>query len=200
MPTVALRDVPARFLDSRKWAELRAFAKRELIALTYINAPFPDEDNPSAFFWGRDGSFDEAVHCYRTGRALLKECRLLLVQRRLVATGLRPDRDREMIPALEWTDLWPMFATNRASGPNYVFDDVEIHEASPIESSEQIILSNCINWLRTQSSEMLSQKKGALIYRARAELEDKVTHAIFNVAYKIVLNLPRGRPRKIRKN
>ena len=94
MSTVALRDVPARFLDSRKWAELRSFAKRELIALTYINGPFPDEDNPSDFFWGRDGSFDEAVHCYRTGRALLKECRLLLVQRRLVATGLRPDRDR----------------------------------------------------------------------------------------------------------
>ena len=194
-----LREAPARFLDRQKWTELRAFAKHELIALTYMNAPFPDENNPSAFFWGCEGSFDEAVQCYLTGRTLLKECRLLLVQRKLVATGSRPGREREAIPALEWANLWPLFATNRAVGPNNAFNNVEIHEAAPIENADHKLLLDCFSWFTVQTSEMLGQKKGALFYQARLELGGKLTHAIFNVAYKSVLGLPRGRPRKIRK-
>ena len=75
---VALIDAPSRFLDPKKWAELRSFANNDLIALTYINAPYPDENNPSAFFWGREGSFEEALRCYQLGRSLVQECRWLL--------------------------------------------------------------------------------------------------------------------------
>jgi hypothetical protein len=42
--SVSLRDVPGRFLDQRKWRALRKFASQELIALTYINAPYPESE------------------------------------------------------------------------------------------------------------------------------------------------------------
>jgi hypothetical protein len=42
---VALIDAPSRFLDPGKWAELRSFASNVLIALTYINAPYPGRAN-----------------------------------------------------------------------------------------------------------------------------------------------------------
>ena len=42
--SVSLRDVPGRLLDERKWRALRKFTSQELIALTYINAPYPDEE------------------------------------------------------------------------------------------------------------------------------------------------------------
>ena len=35
---IALSDTRSRFLDPKKWAELRSFSKSDLIALTYINA------------------------------------------------------------------------------------------------------------------------------------------------------------------
>src|SRR5262245_32276096 len=85
--SVSLRDVPGRFLDQRKWRALRKFASQELIALTYINAPYPDEENPENFFWGRSGSAEDAIRCYHTGRSLLKKCRHGLNEGKLVATG-----------------------------------------------------------------------------------------------------------------
>jgi hypothetical protein len=58
--SVSLRDVPGRFLDRSKWRALRQFTSQELIALTYINAPYPDEENPGNFFWVRSGSAKDA--------------------------------------------------------------------------------------------------------------------------------------------
>ena len=43
--SISLRDVPGRFLDERRWRALRKFTSQELIALTYINAPYPDEED-----------------------------------------------------------------------------------------------------------------------------------------------------------
>src|SRR5215831_11843762 len=77
---IALRDAPRRFLGAERWAELRSFAKSDLIALTYINAPYPDEGTPNSFFCGYEGSFEEALHCYQLGRKLVDEARQLFVQ------------------------------------------------------------------------------------------------------------------------
>ena len=74
---VSLSEVPGRFLDEGNWNSLRKSASQELIALTYINAPYPSEEDPSDFFWDRTGTATEAVHCYQIGRSLLDECRLL---------------------------------------------------------------------------------------------------------------------------
>jgi len=51
---IDLSAVPSRFLNPKEWAKLRAFAPNDLLALTYINAPYPDEENPGDFFWDRD--------------------------------------------------------------------------------------------------------------------------------------------------
>jgi hypothetical protein len=48
---IDLSAVPSRFLNPKEWAKLRAFAPNDLLALTYINAPYPDEENPGDFFW-----------------------------------------------------------------------------------------------------------------------------------------------------
>ncbi|SRR5229473_5836884 len=50
--SIALSEAPQKLLDQNKWAEVRTFAPNDLIALTYLNAPYPDLDAPSDFFWG----------------------------------------------------------------------------------------------------------------------------------------------------
>ena len=57
---ISLSEVPQNFLDKGQWAKLRTSVPSYLIALTYINAAYPDPDNPTDFFWGRDGTFDQA--------------------------------------------------------------------------------------------------------------------------------------------
>jgi hypothetical protein len=149
---ISLNEAPGRFLDPNKWAELRAFASNDLLALTYINAPYPDPDYPGEFFWGRNGSFDQAARCYEVGRELLDQCRRLLIEGKLVAIGKRPNGQRETIKPIEWTNLWPMFATNRATGPKNSFDDVQVVESTNEMSSREC--ATCVpigNQIRTYS-------------------------------------------------
>ena len=193
---IGLREVPKTVLDSTRWTELRAFASSDLMALTLINAPYPDPDNPTDFFWGRDSTFDDALRCYDIGRDLLCQCRRLLIERKLVATRMKPNGKREMINPTDWANLWPMFATNRATGPNQAFDDVEIRESTALETSDEKMLLDCLNWFRVQDPEALKQKKAALRHRARLEVGANLTHAVFNAAYKAALGRSRGRPRK----
>jgi len=191
----ALRDAPSRFLDAEKWAELRSFANSDLIAVSYINAPYPDRENPSAFFCGREGSFKEALRCYELGREFVEDTRSQFVQRKLIAVGYAPDGERKIIAPLAWTNLWPMFVTNRACGRNNQYTEVEVYEAPPLESSDEKILLDCIAWLRVQTPEMVSQKKKTLIFHARKQLGGPLTEVIFSAAYKSVFGLKRGRRR-----
>ena len=46
--------------DNGRSAKLRTSVPSYLIALTHINAAYPDPDNPTDFYWGRDGTFDRA--------------------------------------------------------------------------------------------------------------------------------------------
>ena len=193
---IGLREVPQTVLDSTRWTELRAFASSDLMALTLINAPYPNPDNPTDFFWERDSTLDDALRCYDIGRDLLNQCRTLLIERKLVATGIKPNGTREMINPTDWANLWPMFATNRATGPNQAFDDVEIHESTALETPDEKMLLDCLNWFRVQDPEALKQKKAALRHRARLEVGANLTHAVFNSAYKAALGRSRGRPRK----
>jgi hypothetical protein len=192
---IGLREVPKTVLDSTRWTELRAFASSDLMALTLINAPYPDPDNPTDFFWGRDSTFDDALRCYDIGRDLLCQCRRLLIERKLVATGIKPNGTRETINPTDWANLWPMFATNRATGPNQAFDDVEIHESTALETLDEKMLLDCISWLRAQSTAAPKEKKEWLFHLARLELGANLTHAMFNAAYKAVLAHARGRPK-----
>jgi hypothetical protein len=142
-----LSNVPMKFLNSEKWPSLRKFASKDIIALCYINAPYPDEEDPRSFFWDRRGSpapcrqrtmptdrdclgpdtasgspswqiqaqSSQAIRCYKTGRSLLEECRSLLNEGKLVASGVeKATGKRKIILAREWVNLWPMFATGRA--------------------------------------------------------------------------------------
>lgn len=187
---IALRDSPRRFLDAEKWAELRSFAHNDLIALTYINAPYPDEGTPNSFFCGREGSFEEALHCYQLGRALVQECRWLLLQRKLIATRPAPNGKRINIPADAWINLWPLFATGRANGPGVMFEEIEIHQ-----SDEYKLEQDCVSWLISYP-EVPVQKKVAVYCDARSALGKNLSHAIFNAAYKRAFARKRGRPRK----
>jgi predicted phage terminase large subunit-like protein len=60
---VDLSDVPHRFLDPRAWATLRSFAPNDLLALIYINAPYPNEAEPNDFFWDRPRSASDPLNC-----------------------------------------------------------------------------------------------------------------------------------------
>jgi hypothetical protein len=188
---IALSDAPRRFLDAEKWAELRSFAKNDLIALTYINAPYPDEDTPNSFFCGYEGSFEEALHCYHRGRAILAEFRLLFVQGKLIATGTTADGKRVKIPPAAWINLWPLFATERANGPGGImFKQVEIRETDRFKLER-----DCLAWL-VAHPEVRTQKKFTAYYAAKSAHGNKLTHAIFNAAYQRAFARKRGRPRK----
>ena len=181
---VALRDAQADF-STWKWAELRSFASNDLIALTYINAFYPDRGNPGAFFWGRKALSTKrsAVTISAGNSSTTRDT----VRPRKVnsewANGRGEARD-DTIACLE--DLWPMFATNRARGRNIQYNEVEVYEGLPLESRGQKILRDCINWLRIHQAENPNQPKKVLIFQAQERFGGQLTVAIFNVAYKIV--------------
>jgi hypothetical protein len=155
-PPIRLSETPARFLDPSKWAELRAFASNGLLALTYINAPYPDPNCPEELFWERNGSFDRAARCYEVGRDLYDECRNLLIERKLIATGKRESNDRlETIKPKEWETLSPMFATNTAAGRKNSFYDIQV-----IEASKEILIRECAD-LASPTERGRSQPKEA---------------------------------------
>jgi hypothetical protein len=195
--SVCLSEVPGRFLDQRKWKSLRKSAPKEIIALSYINAPHPGEEDPSDFFWDRPGSAADAVLCYRTGRSLLEECRSLLSEGELIATGVvqsDPQR-RTPISAKEWLNLWPMFATNKAIGPNSVYCEVEIYKAALSNNPRKTLVSDCTEWLKGPLFSGRNVKKFALYSDARRALGDTLTHPIFDAAYLMAYGRQRGRPK-----
>jgi hypothetical protein len=89
-----------------------------------------------------------------------------------------------------------MFATNRATGPNRSYDDLEIAESAPLETPDEKMLLDCMDWLREQSAAALKQKKSMLFYRAKWEFGEKLTLSNFDAAYKAILGHSRGRPKK----
>jgi len=190
---ISLSEAPNKLLDQNKWAQVRAFAPNDLIALTFLNAPYPDPEDPSDFFWGRDGSPEEAVRCYDLGRDLVSLCRHRLIEGSLAAVGTRLG-ERQRIEPSAWVDMWPMFATNRASGPIAIFDDVELSEA--LETSDAKEQRNCKNWLREQSARDLERKKALLFHLAKRALRQNLTQSNFDAAYRAILGHPRGRPKK----
>ena len=195
--SVSLRDVPRRFLDERRWRALRKFTSQELIALTYLNAPYPDEENPEGFFWGGSGSAEDAIRCYHTGKSLLQQCRYLLSAGRLVASGVdRSFGKRRTISAREWVNLWPMFATNKAAGPDQAFDDIKVFQAERRNTSHETLSSECIAWLKEQRTADSGEKKTTLYEYARRRFGNSLTHAIFDAAYLAVFARHRGRPKK----
>jgi hypothetical protein len=193
---IDLSAVPSRFLNPKEWAKLRAFAPNDLLALTYINALYPDEENPGDFFWGRDGSIKDAIRCYNIGRSLLQHCRTLLSEGKLVATGLNSAGRRQTISSREWLNLWPMFATNKAAGPGQVFDEVKVFEASVSDTAHAQVSAACFTWLNERKTTRSGEKKFVLYNDARKALGCTLTHAIFDAAYLAVYGYGRGRPRK----
>ena len=193
---VSLSDVPRRFLDATAWAKLREFAPNDLLALVYMNAPYPDDEDPNDFFWGRRGSAADALRCYQTGRSLLRQSRSFLSSGKLVATGQDSGGRRKTISANEWLDLWPRFATNRAAGPDMVYTEVQVFEATSTETPHAQVFSDCVVWLQEQNTAGLTAKKFALYQDARQRFGDALTHAIFDAAYLTVFGRGRGRPKK----
>jgi hypothetical protein len=193
---VNLSDVPRRFLNPTAWAKLRSFAPNDLFALIYMNAPYPGDEDPNDFFWDRPRSAADAIRCYQTGRSLLRECRSLLSSRKLVATGQDASGRRKTISASEWLDLWPMFATNKAVGPDRAFDEVQVFEMSASDTPHGQLSSDCIAWLKERNAAGLTEKKLVLYEDARQRLGNALTHAIFDAAYLAVFGRGRGRPKK----
>jgi len=179
--SIALSEAPSRFLDPKKWAELRSFANSDLIALTYINEPYPHECEPS---------FEHAIRRYQIGRALLEECRWLLLQGKLTATRRAASGKLINIPADAWINLWPLFATGRANGPGVMFEQIEL-----FETADYKLELDCATWLLSRPN-LSTEKKGSAYDDAKSALGDDLSHAIFNAAYKRVLGRRRGRPRK----
>jgi hypothetical protein len=189
-----LSDTP-RMLNPPAWRRLRRFAPNDLLALVYINSPYPDEENPNDFFWDHRRSISDAVRCYKTGRSLLRQCRSLLNSGKLVATGRDASGKRKIISASEWVDLWPMFATNRAVGPDRAYDEVQVFEPTPSETPQAQLSSDCIVWLKERKIAGAVQKKYVLYSDARGKFGSGLTHAIFDAAYLGVFGRGRGRPK-----
>jgi hypothetical protein len=192
---IKLSDLPRRFLDPCAWAALRAFAPNDWLALIYINSPCPDEANPNDFFWDRPRSATDAMRCYKTGRSLLRQSRSLLSSGKLVATGRDSSGKCKTISANEWLDLWPMFATDRATGPDRVFTDVQVFEATSSDTPHAQLSSDCIAWLNERKIAGFVGKKFAL-HDARQRFGNGLTHAIFDAAYVAVFGRGRGRPKE----
>src|SRR3954454_19441596 len=113
-PGIRLFEVPDRFPDQEKWAQVKGFASSQLEALCLLNAPYPD--SAADFFWRGEGSGPDARRCYRLGKSLVEECRSRLIAGELVATGYTRNGIKRLIPQAFWSDLYPMFATDTVVG------------------------------------------------------------------------------------
>ena len=193
--TVKLSDTPRLLLDAREWTALRSFAPNDLFALIYINAPYPDEENPNDFFWDHPRSASDAVRCYEIGRSLLRQCRSFLNSGKLFATGLDVTGKRKTISESEWVNLWPMFATNKAVGPDSAYDEVQIFERRSSETPQEQLSSDCTAWLKERKIAGAVPKKYVLYSDAQRQFGSGLTNAIFDAGYRIVFGHRRGRPK-----
>jgi len=115
----------------------------------------------------------------------------------LVASGVdRSSGRRRIISANEWVNLWPMFATNTAVGPDQAFDDINVFQEEHRNTSHETLCSECIAWLKEQRTAGLGEKKTTLYEYARHRFGNGLTHAIFDAAYLAAFARPRGRPKK----
>jgi len=184
---VDLSEVPGRFLNRKSWNLLRKSSSQEIIALSYINAPYPEEEDSGV-----------AVRRYWTGRSLLGECRSLLNEGKLIATGTDTRTGkRKVIPSGEWINLWPMFVTNKATGPNKAYEEVQVFAARSSDTPHEKLASKCTEWLKQQRAAGITQKKIVLYEDARHLFGQGLTHVIFDSAYLAAFGRGRGRPRKI---
>jgi len=185
---IKLQQIPAIFFPER-WSILRPRLGNDLTALYCFNAPYPEPADPSDLFYANGRSDEEATELYSIGRSVVKDCRKLFLDRKLVATGIQSDGKRARIPADAWLDLWPLFVTGRANGPGITFNDVNVRAMSAYRLEQ-----DCVAWLKTCPN--LTSKKCALYEQAKLKLGGKLSHRIFNAAYKQVLGRTRGRPPK----
>jgi hypothetical protein len=102
---------------------------------------------------------------------------------------------QKAISAGEWVNLWPMFATNQATGPDNEYDDVKVIEAISSDTPHAKLNADCTAWLKEQRITGINRKKSAFYEDARHSLSDKLTLAIFNAAYLVVFARGRGRPK-----
>jgi hypothetical protein len=89
-----------------------------------------------------------------------------------------------------------MFATNRATGPDKGFTDVQVFEATASETPHAQLFSECIAWLNERKIAGVVGKKFALHEEARRRFGNGLTHAIFDAAYLAVFGRGRGRPKR----
>jgi hypothetical protein len=114
----------------------------------------------------------------------------------LMATGVDENSgERKAISAREWVNVWPMFATNTAVGPNSAYFAIEIFEAPP-ETTGEKLMSDCIAWLNGQRAANTHLKRTALHADAQCTFGNTLTHSIFDAAYRSVFERRRGRPKK----
>jgi hypothetical protein len=88
-----------------------------------------------------------------------------------------------------------MFATDRAIGPDRVFNEVQVFEATSSETPQAQLSSDCIAWLKERNIVQLTGKKFVLYEEARQKFGSGLTHAIFNAAYLAVFGRGCGRPK-----
>ena len=186
-----LIDLPDKFLDQEKWAQVRALASNKLEALSYLNAPFPN--SAADFFWNRRGSDSDARRCYRLGKLLVTESRSLFLTGRLVASGLTRQGVRQNILKPWWIDLYPLFATDRIVGRTRKFFDIEVTQGDASETAAEKQLMQCLAWLKDQRVQG-SRSKKVLWYDAQRIFGPGLTNRAFDAAYKVVFDSPRGHP------
>jgi len=186
-----LIDLPDKFLDQEKWAQVRALASNKLEALSYLNAPFPN--SAADFFWNGRGSDSDARRCYRLGKSLVEESRSLFTTGRLVASGLTRGGVRQKILKSWWIDLYPLFATDRIVGRTRQFFDIEVTQDDVSNTAAEKQLIGCITWLKDQRAQG-SRSKKVLWYDARRIFGPGLTKRAFDAAYKVVFDSPRGHP------
>lgn len=189
-PSFSLIEVPEKFLDHEKWAQVRAFASSKLEALSYLNAPRPD--SAADFFWNGSGSDSDALRCYRLGKSLLTECRSRFIAGELIASGFTRNGVKQLIPQALWVDLFPMFTTDRIVGRTRQFTNITIYEGDRTQFECQ--LNECVAWLKRRRFEREDSKK--LWHREAVKyFGPELTVRMFETSYKAVFDRRRGRPR-----
>jgi hypothetical protein len=191
---VRLRDVPDQFLDSAKWGAVQTFARHnKLTALTYLNALYPDPN--CDFIWnldGTDANLQNCIEIYSIGRSLLSQCRSLFNSGVLTAVSV-DNGEKIPIPQKRWFEFYPMFATDRVSGRDVMFNGVQVLESQSFITPSESLLLECIGKLKEFRIKGKRSKK-VLWYEVSTCFGPRFTRRLYDTAYKAVFDSPRGHP------
>jgi hypothetical protein len=181
---IPLREVPDHFFEPARWKQLVELCGGPQQALNQLSIPC------LALFAGQSNAPE-----MKLANSLVEQFKTALRKGEYIAIGYDPEnRCRVELQPEDWDRYEPNFAEGQAFTVKRKFTHIQVSRRDDPPESEKV-LDECVSWLRERRIEGVNSRK-ILEREAAKRFGPDLTTRTFAVAYKIVFNKGRGRPRK----